>query len=80
MSFTWSTSGYPALRRRRVRERVRNGGHRVPEAIVRRRYARSLSNFFNLYRPFADSWLLLDNAGPWEHLRRKYENDILDEG
>ena len=48
---------------RRVRERVRTGGHRVPEAIVRRRYARSLSNFFNLYRPFSDSWLLLDNSG-----------------
>ena len=46
----------------RVGERVRHGGHAVPEPTVRRRYERSLFNFFNLYRPFADSWLMLDNS------------------
>lgn len=46
----------------RVAERVRQGGHDVPEAVIRRRYARSLSNFFNVYRPLADSWLMLDNS------------------
>jgi predicted ABC-type ATPase len=46
----------------RVAERVRRGGHDVTESIVRRRYARSLSNFFNIYRPIADSWLMLDNS------------------
>ncbi|HKA42639.1 MAG TPA: AAA family ATPase [Burkholderiales bacterium] len=46
----------------RVAERVRRGGHDVPEATVRRRYSRSLSNFFNIYRPIADSWLMLDNS------------------
>jgi predicted ABC-type ATPase len=46
----------------RIAERVRRGGHSVPEADVRRRYLNSLSNFFNLYRPIADSWLMLDNS------------------
>jgi predicted ABC-type ATPase len=46
----------------RIAERVRRGGHSVPEADVRRRYINSLSNFFNLYRPIADSWLMLDNS------------------
>ena len=46
----------------RVAERVRQGGHGVPEATVRRRYGRSLGNFFNIYRPIADSWLMLDNS------------------
>lgn len=46
----------------RVAERVRRGGHAVPDAVVRRRYEKSLSNFFNLYRPFADFWLMLDNS------------------
>lgn len=46
----------------RVAERVRQGGHDVPEATVRRRYARSLGNFFNIYRRIARSWLLLDNS------------------
>lgn len=48
----------------RVAERVRHGGHNVPEPVIRRRYDRSLANFFNLYRPIADSWLMLDNSRP----------------
>ena len=46
----------------RVAERVRRGGHNIPEAVIRRRYKKSLYNFFNLYRPIADSWLMLDNS------------------
>jgi len=46
----------------RVAERVRRGGHAVPENIVRRRYDRSLVNFFALYSRFADSWVMLDNS------------------
>jgi predicted ABC-type ATPase len=46
----------------RIAERVRRGGHTVPETDIRRRYENSLSNFFNLYRPIADSWLMLDNS------------------
>ena len=46
----------------RVAERVRRGGHAVSEVIVRRRYDRSLDNFFNLYSPFANSWVMMDNS------------------
>jgi predicted ABC-type ATPase len=46
----------------RVAERVRRGGHAISEEVVRRRYDRSLSNFFNLYSRFADSWLMMDNS------------------
>jgi predicted ABC-type ATPase len=46
----------------RVAERVRRGGHAVPEGIVRRRYDRSLDNFFNLYSQFANSWMMMDNS------------------
>lgn len=46
----------------RVRDRVRRGGHSVPEAVIRRRYERGLSNFFEIYSPFADAWHMLDNA------------------
>jgi predicted ABC-type ATPase len=46
----------------RVAERVRRGGHAVSEDIVRRRYARSLGNFFNLYSQFANSWVMMDNS------------------
>ncbi len=47
---------------RRVRLRVRLGGHDVPEDDVRRRYDRSLKNFFDLYLPLADEWSLFDNS------------------
>ena len=42
----------------RVKERIKAGGHSVPEETIRRRYAAGLKNFFNLYSPLADSWHL----------------------
>jgi predicted ABC-type ATPase len=47
----------------RVAARVSQGGHSVPESVVRRRYGRGLANFLRLYRPLADSWVLCDNSG-----------------
>jgi len=47
----------------RVAERVRQGGHDVPEEDIRRRYKRSLLNFFELYQPLADRWAIFDNTG-----------------
>jgi predicted ABC-type ATPase len=47
----------------RVADRVRRGGHNVPEADIRRRYARGLRNFADVYRPLLDGWILFDNTG-----------------
>jgi len=47
----------------RVRERVAKGGHDVPEPDIRRRYTRSLRNFWGSYRLLADSWVLVYNGG-----------------
>jgi len=46
----------------RVKRRVESGGHHVPEGTVRRRYERSLKNFFRLYLPLADEWRFYDNS------------------
>ena len=46
----------------RVAERVRKGGHDVPEADIRRRFTRSLGNFWTIYRELADNWVLLYNG------------------
>ena len=46
----------------RVRERVSRGGHDVPEAVVRRRFERSMGNFLAHYRPLADGWVLFENS------------------
>lgn len=52
----------PELAIFRVAARVRAGGHFVPDATVRMRYARSVRNFFELYRPHADQWEVYDNS------------------
>lgn len=46
----------------RVAERVRQGGHAVPEEVIRRRFTAGLSNFFTLFEPVAHSWQMFDNA------------------
>jgi predicted ABC-type ATPase len=47
---------------RRVKLRVSLGGHDVPPDIVRRRYGRSVANFFRLYMPLANEWTVFDNS------------------
>jgi predicted ABC-type ATPase len=46
----------------RIRGRVQRGGHHVPEADVRRRFKRSLINFWERYRFEADRWRLYYNG------------------
>lgn len=48
----------------RVAERVRMGGHNVPEKTIRRRYHVGIKNFFRLYKPLADFWRVYDNSEP----------------
>lgn len=52
-----------AMSLRRVRQRVRKGGHDVPETDLRRRFLPSLQNFFSLYLPLANEALLYNAAG-----------------
>jgi len=46
----------------RVKDRVRKGGHDVPEADVVRRFFRSKDNFWHIYRHEADFWCLFCNS------------------
>ena len=46
----------------RVAERVRQGGHHVPEDVVRRRFAAGLRNLHAYYLDAVDSWQVYDNA------------------
>lgn len=47
----------------RVAQRVRQGGHDVPEVTIRRRFAAGRANFERLYAPLVDAWVLYDNSG-----------------
>jgi predicted ABC-type ATPase len=58
--FLWLPSADFAVQR--VADRVRIGGHDVPEATIRRRYDSGLWNFFELYQPMATTWRMYDNS------------------
>ena len=47
----------------RVAERVRQGGHDIPEDVIRRRFASGLRNFESAYKPAVDAWAKYDNEG-----------------
>lgn len=70
----WKTRGYRFLllffwlpeveiALERVAKRVKSGGHDIPEHVVRQRYERGITNFFEIYRPLADEWAVYDNSG-----------------
>ena len=46
---------------KRIRFRVGEGGHNIPEYISKRRFLKTLQNFFQVYRPLFDSWKLYEN-------------------
>ncbi len=56
--FLWLPSADLAVAR--VSNRVRQGGHNVPEPVVRRRYKTGIRNLFQLYQPPVDAWWLYD--------------------
>jgi predicted ABC-type ATPase len=58
--FLWLESVELAISR--VQERIRVGGHAVPEETIRRRYHAGIKNFFNLYRPLLDCWKFYNNS------------------
>jgi predicted ABC-type ATPase len=60
--YLWLRSADLAITR--VRQRVLRGGHNIPEETIRRRYGRSIQNFWTAYRREADSWFVYDNSGP----------------
>jgi len=60
LMFLWLKSVNLAVSR--VSDRVRMGGHAIPEEIIQRRYVAGLKNFFKMYSPIADSWQFYDNS------------------
>ncbi len=61
---------------RRVRQRVRKGGHNVPELDLRRRFFPSLQNFFSLYLPLADEALLFNAASHPPQLVARWQGRV----
>lgn len=58
--YFWLNS--PELAIERVATRVSEGGHNVPEEVIRRRYAKGIKNLFELFIPLSDFWSIHDNS------------------
>lgn len=59
----------------RVAECVRQGGHDIPEPVIRRRFAAGLRNFENAYKSEVDTWAKYDNVGERPTLLEWGENE-----
>jgi len=46
----------------RVKMRVLQGGHNVPEKDIKRRFDRSWNNFEYVYKPLVDAWIVFDTS------------------
>jgi len=75
--YFWLNS--PELAVSRVKERVENGGHSVPEDIIHRRYIKGIENFIGLYMPICDAWMLFDNSNkPPVLIAQQYNHEIIE--
>ena len=52
----------PEIALARIEARVKAGGHNVPKEDVIRRFYRSKTNFWKIYRELADEWALFYNG------------------
>ena len=58
--FFWLSS--VELAKQRVKIRVKEGGHNIPEYVIERRYERGIKNFFKIYLNNCDNVMLFDNS------------------
>lgn len=47
----------------RVKTRVKEGGHNIPEDIIIRRYQKGIVNLTTIFVSLCDYWLIIDNSG-----------------
>lgn len=75
--FFWLDSVDLAIER--VKTRVLEGGHNIPNAVITRRYFSGLINLFNLYIPICDYWMVFNNSKtPSELIAEGYSDKDLD--
>lgn len=70
LSFLWLSTPEQAVKR--VAQRVKQGGHYVPETTIIRRYHFGIKNLINLYLPFADTAIIINvSSDPTEIIAQK---------
>lgn len=74
--YFWLNS--PELAIERVKARVENGGHNIPEETIRRRYKVGVDYFFHHYAPICERWILADNSqAPFRVIAEGSKEDVV---
>ena len=62
----------------RVKIRVSEGGHNIPEDVIRRRYVNGIKNLFEIYLPIVDEALVFDNSDvePQLIMLKNFEDEV----
>ena len=60
LTYFWLESADHAIER--VARRVKQGGHNIPDDVVRRRYENGIRNMFRLFMPIVNKWTIYDNS------------------
>ncbi len=64
------------LAKERVKARVKEGGHNIPERVIERRFMKGIINLFDLYLPIVDNVLIFDNSyGKHQLIAQKIDNE-----
>lgn len=74
--FLWIPDSRLAIAR--IKDRVTEGGHYVPTEDIKRRFDRSIHNFFKLYRLLLNKWMFFDNSDIKPSLIAKKNNGGID--
>ncbi len=64
------------LAKERVKIRVREGGHNIPNDVIERRYLKGIKNLFEIYLDIVDGTLIFDNSfGKHKLIAQKIEKE-----
>lgn len=62
---------------KRVEKRVIEGGHHIPEEVIRRRYAKGIKNL-KTFIDLVDNWIVLNNSeDPFQFIAKGNKNEIV---
>ncbi|WP_299287175.1 zeta toxin family protein [uncultured Mucilaginibacter sp.] len=60
----------------RVKTRVAEGGHHIPEDVIVRRYYKGISNLIQVFTSLCDYWIIIDNSVEPNYTIATGNNDV----
>jgi predicted ABC-type ATPase len=75
--FFWLNSVELAIER--VKMRVSDGGHDIPEDTIKKRYKSGIANLIKMYIPVCDYWMVLNNSvTPFQLISEGLQNNKIE--